>query len=579
MKRIGSLTLSAYLSVLETVALAALLSGTSPAWAATAPPLGQAASFAVLGASTVTNTGPSIIRGDLGLSPGTAVTGFPPGIVVPPGTTHITDAVALGAQTDATTAAMNLGGQACDFGPFGPMDLAGQTLLPGVYCFSSSVQNTGALTFNGGPTDVWVFRIGSTLTTGPGSSVVFEGGAQPCNVFWQVGSSATLDTTTTFAGTIIALQSISMNNGVTLSGRALAQNGAVTLINDTVNATVCSGVPPSGGVGVFVSFSPSTITGGGSSTKTITFTNTNSAEATLTADFTDNLPAGLMIAGTPNVATTCGVGVPTATPFGSSVTLPSGSTIPGGSVAIPGFCTLTVNVTSSTVGSFVNTVPAGALQTTEGATSVSSAATLMVTVNMLISYYDTSTAFDKSEGGYGGPGHSGGAGDALLRIVNAGNFTNPALKGDICANIYVFDDIQEMQECCSCDLSPNALLTLSTIGNLTSNPLTGGSLEAGVIKIVGVPPLSVGPGETSICPNSETFPMPQERGLHAWINHTESMASNQAGFTPPFGFITKTSVAAFANSVLEAPELNNLFNQCEFINQHGSGHGICTCGF
>src|SRR5512141_678876 len=247
-----------YLSVLASVGFAALFLSAQPDSAlaiATAPPLGTAQTFGVLAGSTVTNTGNTIIRGDLGLSPGTSVTGFPPGIVVPPGTTHVTDAVALGAQNAATTAYNDLAGQACDFGPFGPTDLAGQTLVPGVYCYSSSVQNSGVLTLNGLPSDVWVFRIGSTLTTGPGSSVVGTGST--CNVFWQVGSSATLDTTTTFAGTIIALTSISMNNGVTLNGRALARNGGVTLINDAINPTGCPGVPPSGGVGVSKVFSPS----------------------------------------------------------------------------------------------------------------------------------------------------------------------------------------------------------------------------------------------------------------------------------------------------------------------------------
>src|SRR5512141_2384175 len=131
---------SKYLSVLATLGLAALflLAPTDSALAAaTAPPLGTAQSFGVLAGSAVSNTGNTIIRGDLGLSPGTAVTGFPPGIVVPPGATHVTDAVALGAQNDATTAYNNLAGQPCDFGPFGPTDLAGQTLVPGVYCFSS----------------------------------------------------------------------------------------------------------------------------------------------------------------------------------------------------------------------------------------------------------------------------------------------------------------------------------------------------------------------------------------------------------------------------------------------------------
>jgi hypothetical protein len=325
----------------------------------------------------VTNTGNSTIRGDLGLSPGTAITGFPPGIVVPPGTIHATDAVALGAQNDATTAYNNLAGQACDFGPFGPTDLAGQTLVPGVYCYSSSVQNSGVLTLNGLPTDVWVFRIGSTLTTGPGSSVVGTG--SKCNIFWQVGSSATLDTTTTFEGTVIALQSISMNNGVTLNGRALARNAAVTLINDTINPTGCAGVPPSGGVGVFKVFSPSPIAAGGVSTLAVTFTNANVAAATLTAPFTDNLPAGLVIAGTPNVATTCGgAGLPTAVPGGSAVSLPTGRTIPGGSVAVPGSCTLTVSVTATIAGSYLNTVPVGALQTSGGSSTASSAASIIV---------------------------------------------------------------------------------------------------------------------------------------------------------------------------------------------------------
>ena len=185
----------------------------------------------------------------------------------------------------------------------------------------------------------------------------------------------------------------------------------------------------------------------------------------------------------------------------------------------------------------------------------------------LLSYYDTSTAFGKSEGGYGGAGHSGGTGDALVRIVNAGNFEFPIddaattaaapivplSDGDVCANIYVFNDVQEMQECCQCDLSANSLRTISVITDLTSNPLiTAESTEAGVIKILGVRPASQGP--PSVCKPSTTVPLPVEEGLHAWINHTESMASNQAGFTPPFGFVTSTSVEEFAHSALDIGE-------------------------
>ena len=179
----------------------------------------------------------------------------------------------------------------------------------------------------------------------------------------------------------------------------------------------------------------------------------------------------------------------------------------------------------------------------------------------LLSYYDTSTAFGKSEGGYGGVGHSGGTGDALLHIVNAGNFEAP--RGDLGVGIFVFNDVQEMQECCVCGLTPNSLLTISVINDLTSNPLISAeSTEAGVIKILGL-------GATGFF----------AEGLHAWINHTESMASNQAGFKPPFGFVASTSVEEFAHSALDRREADSLPNQCIFIEQHGSGHGICTCGF
>ena len=168
--------------------------GASPASAQTAPSLGAAQSFAVLGASTVTNTGSSVITGDLGVSPGTAVTGFPPGLVVS-GTIHGADAAALAAQ-DAVTAAYNsLVGQACTQDLTG-QDLGGQTLTAGVYCFSSSAQLTGTLTLNaqGNANAVFIFKMGSTLTTASASSVVLINGGSPGNVFWQVGSSATLGT-------------------------------------------------------------------------------------------------------------------------------------------------------------------------------------------------------------------------------------------------------------------------------------------------------------------------------------------------------------------------------------------------
>jgi len=209
---------------------------------AVAPPLGAADPFAVLGASAVTNTGPTIVNGDLGVSPGTSVTGFPPGIVN--GTIHIADATALAAQNSIVTAYNVLAGQACDVNLTG-QDLGGMTLTPGAYCFSSSAQLTGTLTLNavGNPGAVWVFQIGSTLTTASGSSVVIINGGQDCGVFWQVGSSATLGTTTAFTGNILALASITATTGATSNGGLFARTGAVTLDSNVVSRVGSCGAP------------------------------------------------------------------------------------------------------------------------------------------------------------------------------------------------------------------------------------------------------------------------------------------------------------------------------------------------
>ena len=207
-----------------------------------APFLGSAQSFAVLGGSTVTNTGATTITGGLGVSPGLAITGFPPGIVVG-GTVHAGDAVALQAQTDVTAAYGVLAGEACNVDLSGK-DLGGLTLAPGVYCFSSSAQLTGSLVLDaGGRADaVFVFKTVSTLTTGSNASVRVINGGSDCGVFWQVGSSATLGTGTTFAGNILALTSISITTGASISGRALARNGAVTMDGNRVSMDSCKSV-------------------------------------------------------------------------------------------------------------------------------------------------------------------------------------------------------------------------------------------------------------------------------------------------------------------------------------------------
>jgi hypothetical protein len=214
--------------------------------------LGTAGSYAVLAGSTVTNTGSSVLTGNLGISPGCALTGFPPGSVS--GTINACNAASGLAQHDLITAynqAMGLSPTATLTGK----DLGGMVLTPGVYFFASSAQLTGTLTLNnlGNPNALFVFQIGSTLTTASNSSVIFSNGLTDSNVFWQVGSSATLGTTTKFAGNILALTSITLNNGASIGcGSALAINGAVTLNNNVIGGgcSSTSTVPEPGTMGL-----------------------------------------------------------------------------------------------------------------------------------------------------------------------------------------------------------------------------------------------------------------------------------------------------------------------------------------
>lgn len=247
------------------IAIAAFAIGAGPlaAFAATQPRLGTAANFAVLAGSTITNTGQTRIRGGLGLSPGSAVTGFPPGVVTP-ATQHKSDAVAILAKTDLVTAYNDLASWGATRSMTG-LDLGGKTLTPGVYTYSSSAQLTGTLTLKGN--GIYIFQMGSTLTTASNSHVSLINGAQGCGVFWKVGSSATLGSGTSLVGTIIAMTSITLVNGASLlPGRALARNGAVTMDNNQITS-------PSGGCGAISSStttvtSPTTTTGTGTLAQT-----------------------------------------------------------------------------------------------------------------------------------------------------------------------------------------------------------------------------------------------------------------------------------------------------------------------
>lgn len=288
------------------------LVGTAGA-AVTAVPLGTAGSFAVLAGSGVTNTGATTLNGDLGSFPTTTVTGT--SSLTVNGTNHAGDAVTQGAKTDLVTAYNTAAGE----GPTSPIvaDLGGQTLAPGVYNAGSSIGLTGVLTLNGkgDPNAVFVFQAGSTLTTASASHVDLINGAQACNVFWQVGSSATLGTGSSFTGSILALTSVTLTTGATVDGRVLARNGAVTLDNNTVTVPTC-------------------LTAAKSTTTTVAPAPTSTAAGATTTSVAGATGAGSTVSTTTPRATTPRATTPTATtptattptPTTPTVTVPSANT-------------------------------------------------------------------------------------------------------------------------------------------------------------------------------------------------------------------------------------------------------------
>lgn len=222
---------------LAVVALSA--AGTLPAHAAGVPGddgfLDTASAFSVIGGAAVTNTGPSFLDKSLAVSPGSATTGFPPGLYA--GELHSNDAVAIQAQLDVTTAANAI--MAVPSYNIGSGDLDGLVFKAGAYSSPTSLLNQGTITLDGDADDVFIFTAVSSLTTGSGSTIAFTGGAQECNVFWRIGSSATLGTGSHFAGTLIAQAAISANTLATISGRLFAQVEAVTLQSNVFTAPTC----------------------------------------------------------------------------------------------------------------------------------------------------------------------------------------------------------------------------------------------------------------------------------------------------------------------------------------------------
>ena len=278
--------------------------------------LGTAETYGVLGASAVTNTGPTVVNGDVGVSPDTSVTGFgglPNGTIN--GTLHQTDAAAAQAQTDTTTA-FNVAASLTPTAT-GLTELSGLSLTPGVYSGGAlSLSNNNTLTLAGSAQSVWVFQAASTLTIGSATSIIVTGGASACNVFWQVGSSATIGTGAAFQGTILAQESVTATTGATVVGRLLARVAAVTLDTNTITAP--TGCPPPGtpsqtAVPVITSSTPPAATAGTPYSYTITATGNPAPTYTVSAG---TLPAGLTLGGTTGTI----AGTPT-TPGSSTFTI------------------------------------------------------------------------------------------------------------------------------------------------------------------------------------------------------------------------------------------------------------------
>jgi hypothetical protein len=283
--------------------------------------LGSLKTFAVLGHTTVTNTGPSVVQGDLGLSPGTSIVGFPPGVVR--GTIHDTDAQAAQAQVDLTAAIADAGGRGGAVPIVG--DMGTQTFTTGVYSAAAGQGWTGLVTISGSPTDVFIFQIGTLLTIAAGASIAFTGGAVPANVFFNMGSSVTVGVGASVAGTFMALASVTLATGAQLQGRALASTGAVTM--DTNNITV----PGAAGFG---------LTCGGPSDGFLTIPYSHTFPATGgTPPYTFNLNAGVLPIGL-SLNVTTGVVSGTPTQMGA-FTFTINATDSGGFTA-PISCTITI---------------------------------------------------------------------------------------------------------------------------------------------------------------------------------------------------------------------------------------------
>ncbi|MDH2902700.1 MAG: ice-binding family protein [Actinomycetota bacterium] len=291
--------------------------------ATTAVNLATASTYAVMAGSTITNTGPTVISGDIGLSPGTAITGFPPGLQSS-GVTQVSNAPVGIAQSDLTAAYLDAASRT----PFSTVsgDLGGSTLVSGVYQSASSLSLTGTVTLNGGgdPSAVFIFQSASTFTAATGSQVLLENGAQACNVFWQVGSSATLGTSSRFSGSLMALTSITLNTGAQVSGRVLARNGAVTLDGNSITVPTCAlAVSTTTVAPTTTTVAPTTTTVAPTTTTTVAPTTTTTVAPTTTT-------TAVVSSATTVPVTTTSTTTPVTTTTAAPTTTTSTTVVPSG---------------------------------------------------------------------------------------------------------------------------------------------------------------------------------------------------------------------------------------------------------
>jgi len=418
------------------VLIGAMLSIFTPASAAPPPVLlGTAELFAILAGSAITNTGPSVINGDVGVHPGTSITGFggnPNGTVN--GDIHEADAVAAQAKEDLTAAYNDAAGR--DAVELAQTELGGRTLVAGVY-HNATLGLTGTVTLDGAgdPSSVWIFQADSTLITGSGTGATVDltNGADPCNVFWQVGSSATLGATTTFVGTIMAQTAITLGNGVTVEGRALARTAEVTLINDVFNLPECAAPPTptdttgtttattTTGTGTGTTTTGTTTTGTGTGTTTTgTGTGTTTTGTTTTGTGTGTTTTGTTTTGTGTGTTTTGTGTGTTTTGTTTTgttttgTTTTGTTTTGTTTTGTGTGTTTTGTTTTGTGTGTTTTGTtttgtGTGTTTTGTTTTGTGTgTTTDTTTTGTDTTDTSTSTRTTRSGGGGGGNGGG---------------------------------------------------------------------------------------------------------------------------------------------------------------------------